>query len=265
MGQLEKYGLYVLCLVIFLILGVTIWGDPAGQPPGQRNESVPIRVSAGNAQLGRGELPDLSGVGGNRAGPDSGLGMVDSLLMPEKPIQLPKNTVSAPVAKDAPVVDSGLRNTLDRNGNGEDGGGAKSTADDPRNKPAPQPVAVTREYTVRKGDTLGLIAQKQLGSVRHLDRLRALNPGIGDNLSIGQVLILSARDGDSSKGVVNASVVTKSSAEHRTYTISKGDSFDRIARVELGSSARAKEIIGLNPNVDPLRLQPGMKVKLPLK
>ena len=28
MGQLEKYGLYVLCLVIFLILGVAMWGDP---------------------------------------------------------------------------------------------------------------------------------------------------------------------------------------------------------------------------------------------
>ena len=29
MGQLEKYGLYVLCLVIFLILGVAIWGGDA--------------------------------------------------------------------------------------------------------------------------------------------------------------------------------------------------------------------------------------------
>ena len=29
MGQLEKYGLYVMCLVIFLILGVTLWGEPA--------------------------------------------------------------------------------------------------------------------------------------------------------------------------------------------------------------------------------------------
>ncbi len=27
MGQLEKYGLYVLCLLIFLILGVTLWGS----------------------------------------------------------------------------------------------------------------------------------------------------------------------------------------------------------------------------------------------
>ena len=56
MGQLEKYGLYVLCLVIFLILGVTIWGDPAGQPPGQRNESVPIYLPELTAE----RLPMLS-------------------------------------------------------------------------------------------------------------------------------------------------------------------------------------------------------------
>ena len=30
MGQLEKYGLYVLCLVICLILGVAIWGGDPG-------------------------------------------------------------------------------------------------------------------------------------------------------------------------------------------------------------------------------------------
>ena len=34
MGQLERYGLYVLCLVIFLILGVAIWGgDPVAASP----------------------------------------------------------------------------------------------------------------------------------------------------------------------------------------------------------------------------------------
>ena len=36
MGQLERYGLYVLVVVIFLILGVAIWGeDPGVSRPGQ--------------------------------------------------------------------------------------------------------------------------------------------------------------------------------------------------------------------------------------
>ena len=32
MGQLEKYGLYVLVVVIVLILGVAIWGDGRTEP-----------------------------------------------------------------------------------------------------------------------------------------------------------------------------------------------------------------------------------------
>ena len=39
MGQLEKYGLYVLCLVIFLILGVTLWGGGDAVTP-QRLRTV---------------------------------------------------------------------------------------------------------------------------------------------------------------------------------------------------------------------------------
>src|SRR5262245_14080211 len=39
MGQLEKYGLYVLCLVIFLILGVTIWGGGDLQASPKRGPS----------------------------------------------------------------------------------------------------------------------------------------------------------------------------------------------------------------------------------
>ena len=45
MGQLEKYGLYVLCLVIFLILGVTIWGGGDLPPPG-KNSTAAIKAPA---------------------------------------------------------------------------------------------------------------------------------------------------------------------------------------------------------------------------
>lgn len=38
MGQLERYGLYVLCIVISLILGIAIWGgDPAVPETGLRD------------------------------------------------------------------------------------------------------------------------------------------------------------------------------------------------------------------------------------
>ncbi len=48
-----------------------------------------------------------------------------------------------------------------------------------------------RTYVVRSGDSLSAIAQSMCGSVREIERLRALNPQIKkDNLSVGQRLTL---------------------------------------------------------------------------
>ena len=54
MGQLEKYGLYVLCLVIFLILAVTIWPGDVAASPEQRNAAVRYEDSALNGGNGNG-------------------------------------------------------------------------------------------------------------------------------------------------------------------------------------------------------------------
>ena len=51
MGQLERYGLYVLCLVIFLILGVAMWGD---------GNTVAAKVGAGNGARSVAGLADPS-------------------------------------------------------------------------------------------------------------------------------------------------------------------------------------------------------------
>ncbi len=49
MGQLERYGLYVLCLVIFLILGIAIWGDNSGAvvPQGTESQSLAVTSNVG--------------------------------------------------------------------------------------------------------------------------------------------------------------------------------------------------------------------------
>lgn len=60
----------------------------------------------------------------------------------------------------------------------------------PRRSPA-EPE--TRAYVVKKGDTLGAIAQRELGSVRHIDRIRDLNPSLKknkDRILVGQTLTL---------------------------------------------------------------------------
>lgn len=240
MGQLEKYGLYVLCLVIFLILGVTIWGDPDSPSLPEKSEVVSMRLGASGrpvgpagSQLTLGNLiPDSNR---SRSEPRSS-GIVQSLLQPvkssrakpkPKPKLKPKSVGEKPPVGKPPVV-------------------------------KPEPVATTRNYTVKKGDILGRIAQKQLGSVRYVSDIRKLNRGLSDNLKIGQVLVLPAI-GKSKADTAAAS------ADFRTYTISPGDSFARISWIEFKSRTRAGELQALNPNVNPTHMIPGNRIKLPLK
>ena len=49
MGQLEKYGLYVMCLVIFLILGVTLWGEPANANKTRAKKEAAMHASLGDS------------------------------------------------------------------------------------------------------------------------------------------------------------------------------------------------------------------------
>jgi len=253
MGQLEKYGLYVLCLVIFLILGVTIWGNPAVAAPGQRNEPVAIRVHAGGATLGVDALPVNARSNRNDAqAGGGGIGMIDSLLSPVK-VQSPPRKISGPEVK-KPIDNSpSIGQLLDGDGSG--------VIHQEQETPKPTPVvAATREYKVESGDTLGGIAEKHLGSTRYIDRIRAVNKGLTDDLSIGQVLILPM---SVSSGATASKTETSALSGHRTYTINKNDTFEGIAKRELRSTARVKEIVALNPNVDPRLLQLGAKIRLP--
>jgi LysM repeat protein len=241
MGQLEKYGLYVLCLVIFLILGVTIWGDPDSSTRQQQSGGVPMRVNSAGMPLG-----DGNGIPVARTPQTIASGSVLSSLL--KPIG---RRVSTP--KVQPKVQPKDQ--------------PKAAGNNPMITPAVKPVvksavkpvvaASTRKYTVKNGDIIGRIAQKQLGSTRYVKAIRDLNPALrsSDKLDIGQVLVLPA------SGKVK---VAAGSADFRTYTISKGDNFEDIAARELNELSRWREIQDLNPNVNPHRLIPGKKIKLPL-
>ncbi|MFY9341140.1 MAG: LysM peptidoglycan-binding domain-containing protein, partial [Planctomycetota bacterium] len=51
----------------------------------------------------------------------------------------------------------------------------------------------------------------------------------------------------------------------RAYEVEKGETFESIAKDELGSAGRADEIALLNPGVDPTTLRPGQKLNLPIR
>lgn len=237
MGQLEKYGLYVLCLVIFLILGVTIWGKPASATKQAPGDSLAMRADA------LGVRPSNSMTQGRRASSDGTILDLDDLLSSGA---RPPNPVSRSVPKEAPTESGAVSR----------GPGVKAAAPV---KVAAEPVAKTRKYKVRSGDMLGSIALKQLGSTRFIGRIEALNPGLKEkHLQIGKEILLPVLDGRVAK-------LASSSASYRMYTIAPKDSFERIARVELGDKKRVKELMQLNPNMDPRRLMPGKTIRLPLK
>ncbi len=246
MGQLEKYGLYVMCLVIFLILGVTLWGEPASAQ----------RAAAGVAAINADDGPARADVEEASFSPRTS--SLDKLLGPdERPSRAPTRAselssllADPPAPPPAPFVEP-----------------APAPKVDPAPAPKPAPVAKRVRYTVKRGDSLSLIAQKQCGTVKMKGKILALNPKIKDENDIreGQELILPVGDGDGA-GAVGAKSANKvvASGAYRDHKVRKGENMESIARKMLGSTARWKEIRKMNPNVDPHRMRIGSTLKIPL-
>lgn len=121
--------------------------------------------------------------------------------------------------------------------------------------------SAAREYTVRSGDTLSQIAQREVGSVRYLDAIRELNPELRDRaLHVGAVIQLPAQGG--SQGGTRP---TPSTPQTRSYRVASGDSLIRIARRELGDGDLYTLIQDLNPRVNPAALVIGSTLELPAR
>jgi LysM repeat protein len=268
MGQLEKYGLYVLCLVIFLILGVTTMGGDPPSPSG-RSQSAAINAPAGpsgtasptantprptDAALTRSLQDLLSPGGGNGAAPPTNGGVAGGDPRRTDP---PKTDPTAKVDP-APKAEPGK-------------------LDPPKSDPA-APTRVA--YKVQDNDTLDGIARARLGSSSLWKDIVKLNPGLeptklraGKEIWLPTMASLKAADSkksDASKtdnktdGKKTLTVPALAGGD-RTYTVKKGDNFERIAVAQLGSKKRAQELIAMNPGIEPTKLKLGMQLALPKK
>lgn len=240
MGQLEKYGLYVLCLVIFLILGVTIWGDPDPGADKKRSVSAPISVPGSNSR------PAAAGAGApvstfqelfpEQAGPTrTGIGQGGAT---------PPNPVGA-----TPVNTPGATPT-------------------PTPGPAPAADAGKVAYQVKDNDTLESIARVKLGNGRLWPEIQKLNPTLdpkrmraGKEIWLPTAAALAAAE--RSRTPVAAPVVTPSPSSERTYTVKKGDNYENIAISVLGSRKRVAELMALNSEIPPEKLRANQRLKLP--
>ena len=247
MGQLEKYGLYVLCLVIFLILGVAIWGEPVSA---QDRAPTAVRQQAAVAQTQNTGAAAASTMGDLQALMRPAVRPESAPLVPEsrpEPVRTPSTQRERSAdAADPPSVDVDTTPT---------GSPAPRSAESPA-----APSASRRTYVIKSGDTLSEIAQDQLGSMRFAPLLLKLNPGIrSDRLPLGKKLRMpSVAEVAAVSGPVKGA-----KAGSVTYRIKRGDTLEGLAKSRLGSAGRVKDIKKLNPTVDPTRLRIGQIVYLP--
>ena len=126
-------------------------------------------------------------------------------------------------------------------------------------EPATPSTTESKTHTVASGEFLGDIAMKYYGSAKAWKKIQDANPGLDPkNLKVGQKLVIPAAD---TKPAAAAGAVTAGAGE-RTYTIKSGDTLYVIAKRELGSASRWKEIEKLN-NVSTSELKVGQVIKLP--
>lgn len=111
-------------------------------------------------------------------------------------------------------------------------------------------------YTVKKGDSLGKIAEAHgVG----LSKLKEWNGLKNDKIAVGQKLTIYTNEGPAKSS--SASTSSSSSAKgHTTYTVKSGDTFYSIAKNYPGVSAQ--NIMDYN-GLTSSKLRPGMTLKIP--
>jgi nucleoid-associated protein YgaU len=243
MGQLERYGLYVLCVVIVLILGVAVWGGdavlPDSQPPAQQMNG-PAAVESANAGRAQSEhtsplLNQLSGI--------TPLERDRSDIFRVKPAE----TGFAGVSKAAqPETASSKR--------GQSTPAELASLD--KEQKAPRAL---RNYTVKPGDTIEGIAEKVLGSKKYVDEIKRLNPNVNPTkMRVNQVIDLPWIDAESPPAATAAE-----KGKWREYTVKSGDNATTISLAMYKSAKYANKILEANKITDPGKLRPKMVLKIP--
>jgi nucleoid-associated protein YgaU len=153
--------------------------------------------------------------------------------------------------------------------------------------PVDPPVTEPKRYRVVKGDTLVKIARREWNSDdrRLVALLGDANPQVRERknrILAGEDLIIPdaasvqialgvttpamgpvLADAGPAKAEVDAALGTGKTAGQRWYTIQRKDTLASIARRFLNDGQRWREIVALNRALNPHRIVPGMRIKLP--
>lgn len=127
-----------------------------------------------------------------------------------------------------------------------------------------------REYQVVRGDNLWRIARRAYGSQdpKYVALLKEANPKVrarNGQVNLGERIQVptEATAERMLAALVAAAAPAAETDDVRWYTIQRNDSLIRIARRHLKDATRWREIVKLNRSLNPDRIYPGMKIKLP--
>ncbi|MEE2941621.1 MAG: LysM peptidoglycan-binding domain-containing protein [Planctomycetota bacterium] len=130
-------------------------------------------------------------------------------------------------------------------------------------EPPAAPVGLAREYTVRSGDMLSLIAQKECGTTRAMEEICRLN-GLSDRDIIREGMVLKLPATTSPTPARVASKAPVATEGRRTVTMRSGETLSIVLDRELGTYKRAIAAVkSLNPGLDPDRVAVGQLIVLP--
>ena len=119
-----------------------------------------------------------------------------------------------------------------------------------------------RTYTIKSGDTLYLVAKKELGSASRWKEIEKLNGVSSNELHVGQVIKLPASTSSTST-TPDAPGSTAPAAEGKTHTVTKGETLGDISKSYYGTTKNWKKIVDANPGTSPENLKVGQKLVIP--
>ncbi|MGE0142384.1 MAG: LysM peptidoglycan-binding domain-containing protein [Planctomycetota bacterium] len=272
MGQLEKYGLYVLVIVIVMILGVALMGEP-GSDTRSDLKVADIKVDGdGDRDSRRNPAPGaqdaekpsdrLLPVFGDFQDGDALFTDASGTVQPPKTD--PKVDPATPDVAIPPSRDLG-GSDRDANRTPKVDPGALEESGKIAAPPLPVPSTV-RKHKIVAGDTPSSLAQQYLGSARYFQQILDANPGVDPRrIQVGTELVIPAA---ARKEVAPA----KESGESRSlpqgarkHLIVPGDTLASLAIEYLGAEREWRKIADANPGLDPTRLPLNREIVIPAR
>ena len=122
---------------------------------------------------------------------------------------------------------------------------------------------IPKTYVIKKGDVLSKVAHTILGKASYTKLILEKNPELDpDHIVPGMELTMPTKE-ELDDRPTKAATAHANNLGDKSYRVKKGDSLYSISRNVLGSPAKVKEIIDLNPELDPNNLQVGQTLVLP--